>query len=90
MPKVSKLSKKLNARKGQIIFLLSGIHSHLGSLISLISVYILEQARSENREEQLTKQEQLFLGSLKSTLEHCFNITGRLINQYQDSTLIKK
>lgn len=90
MPKISKLSKKLNVRKGQILFVLSGIHAHLGSLMTLITCYIDEQAKSENQEEHLTPAEVFFLQRFRSGLNGLYIVAGNLLDQYRDSTLIKK
>ena len=82
-------SKKLNARKGQILFLLSGICSQIDSLTNLIDCYVSNQARSENTQEHLTPSQVFFLRRLSSSLRTIRKVLTSRIKKYRfDSGLI--
>ena len=82
-------SKKLNARKGQLLFLLSGIHSQVITLVNLIDRYLVDQAKSENTIEHLTPAQVFFLQRLSSSLKAIYKILASWINNYKhDSGLI--
>ena len=80
--------KKLNARKGQVLFLLSGIHSQLNTLANLVDRYLLEQAKSENMVEHLTPAQVFFLQRLSSSLKAIYKILTSWIKNYLISGLI--
>lgn len=81
-------SKKLNARKGQILFLLSGIHSQVITLANLIDRYLLEQAKSENMVEHLTPAQVFFLKRLSSALRTIYKVLNSWVKNYLISGLI--
>lgn len=81
-------SKKLNARKGQILFLLSGIHSQLNSLSNLIDSYLIDQAKSENTVEHLTPAQVFFLERLSSALRAIYKVLNSWVKNYVISGLI--
>ena len=83
-------SKKLNARKGQILFLLSGICSQVNTLAELIDRYISDQLESENTEEHLTCAQVFFLNRLSGSLRNGHKVLTNWIKEYKsDSGLIK-
>jgi len=79
-------SKKLNARKGQILFLLSGIHSQIIMLANLIDRYLLEQAKSENMIEHLTPAQVFFLQRLASSLKSIYKVLTPWIDNYKNNS----
>lgn len=81
-------SKKLNARKGQILFLLSGIHSQLNSLSNLIDSYLIDQAKSENMAEHLTPAQVFFLERLSGALRAIYKVLNSWVKNYLISGLI--
>ncbi len=80
-------SKKLNARKGQILFLLSGIHSQLNSLSNFIDSYLIDQAKSENMAEHLTPAQVFFLRRLSSVLRGIYKVLNPWVKNYYTSGL---
>lgn len=76
-------SKKLNARKGQILFLLSGIHAQILRLTYLIDCYIIDQAKSDNPEEHLTSSQVFFLQRLSGSLKGIYRVLIPRIEAYR-------
>lgn len=79
-------SKKLNARKGQLVFLLSGIHSQINALVNLIDCYVIDQANSKNTEEHLTPAQVFFLQRLASSLKSIYKVLTPWIDNYKHNS----
>ena len=79
-------NKKLNARKGQLLFLLSGLHSQTITLANLIDRYLLEQAKSENTIEHLTPAQVFFLQRLSSSLKAIYSVLTSWVENYKHNS----
>ena len=90
LTKKKKPSRTLNRVKGQLLFLIGGIHSHLEITIYKIDRYISDAFHSENEEEKLTSDEVRTLRRIQYSLEHVMKVTGRVKDIYQQSSLVNK